>query len=436
MITTLAALLEALRTTEAEVLKKHDIKHGPTIGDMYEGLTREILSRAIPAELGLRVVEGFIEGLDGEKSNQGDVLLVRGDGRQIPYTDKFIWPIQNVLAIFEVKKTLYSDSLKDAFTKMWKVSELHKAFQVAGGYDGKDVSFGHKNFAKLTGFYPKLSQVDNLPDPLPLIHYSMLSEQLAPIRIILGYEGFVDEAGLRKGIIRFLLENGAGANRGFLSLPSLVICRQASVIKSNGMPYYCPLDDYREWWHTMASNSENPTRLLLEAIWTKISAETGLSLPMDDSLNQEKFAPFLRQKFVEVANDGVIQSGFACECFESDPASCSDEQPFWQPHDADLVEYVTLMRAGQSGFVTIDDPHFQQFAIDHGTTALEILTSLVRKRVLAWTDITQRIARPIENSFATVFTPDGKSIVSDQAGLLGLWIQNEVCASKSAPGVS
>jgi hypothetical protein len=54
MITTLAALLEAMRTTEAKVLRKHDIKHGPTIGNMYEGLTRKILSRAIPDELGVR----------------------------------------------------------------------------------------------------------------------------------------------------------------------------------------------------------------------------------------------------------------------------------------------------------------------------------------------------------------------------------------------
>ncbi len=429
MITTLAALLEALRTKEAEVLKKHDIKHGPTIGDMYEGLTREILTRAIPAELGLRVVEGFVEGLVGEKSNQADVLLVRGDGRQIPYTDKFIWPIQDVLAIFEVKKTLYGESLNDAFAKMRKVSELHKAFNVARGYVGKDVSFGHKNFARLTGFYPKPSEVDHLPDPLPLIHYTLLMEQLGPVRIVLGYEGYVDETALRKGIGKFLVENGTGANRGFLSLPSLIICRQCSVIKSNGMPYYCALEDYTQWWYTMASNSENPTRLLLEMIWTKISAEMGVSLPMDDSLDQEKFAPFLRQKFIQVNKDGVDQSGFGIEYFESLPSNDSAEPP-WEPHGADIIESVTITRATQVGFVTIDDPHFQKFAIENGTTAAKVLTSLVRKRVLAWTDITQRIARPIENSLATVFTPDGKTVISDQGDRLGLWVQNAIDSTK------
>lgn len=427
MITTLAALLEALRTTEAEVLKKHDIKHGPTIGDMYEGLTRDILSRAIPAELGLKVVEGFVEGLDGEKSNQADVLLVRGDGRQIPYTDKFIWPIKDVLAIFEVKKTLYGDSLADAFSKMRKVSELHKAFHAAGGYAGRNVKFGHKNFAKLTGFYPKFSDVDDLPAPLPQIQYALLMEQLAPIRIILGYEGYVDEQGLRKGVGALLTEQGAGANRGFLSLPSLVVCRKFSVIKSNGMPYYCPLHDFAGWWYVMASNSENPTRLLLEMIWTKISAEMDVSLPMDDSLDQENFAPFLRLKFAQAAVEGVLQTGFVSEYFESLPSGeGAAKQETWQPHDADIAETVTLMQAARNGIVTLDDLQFKKFAIENGTTASEVLTSLVQKRVLGWTDITRRIARPIEDSFATVFTPSGATVVSDQAGLLGLWTQNEI----------
>lgn len=54
MITSLSDLIEALRTKEAEVLKRHDVKHGPTIGDMYEDLTRHIVGRAIPSELGLQ----------------------------------------------------------------------------------------------------------------------------------------------------------------------------------------------------------------------------------------------------------------------------------------------------------------------------------------------------------------------------------------------
>ena len=52
--------------------------HAPTIGAMYEGLTRDILDRAIPASLDLRIVDGFIEGADGSLSPQMDAMLVTG----------------------------------------------------------------------------------------------------------------------------------------------------------------------------------------------------------------------------------------------------------------------------------------------------------------------------------------------------------------------
>lgn len=422
MITNLAELLEALRTAEAQVLKKQDIKHGPTIGDMYEGLTKDILDRAIPAELGLKVVGGFIQGLDGELSNQADVLLVRGEGRQIPYTDKFVWPIGDVLAIFEVKKTLYGDSMKDAFSKMRRVTDLHKAHYAAGGYAGKRISFGHKNFAKLTGYYPRLADIDTLDAPLPLIQMALVFEQLAPVRIILGYEGYVDETSLRDGIGDLMMENGVGANRGFISLPSLVICRKNSVIKINGMPYYLPMHNPAGWWYTMASNAENPTRLILEMVWTKISAEMDVTMPMDDTLNQELFSPFLRQRYTVGPVNGLTQAGFMAEYInhvEGDGGAVGAQT--WSPHDADMVETVTLMQAAKNDEARLDDSKFQEFCVDNGTTASAILESLVRKRVLGWTNNEKTIARPIENSFATVFTPVGKTVVSDQAALLGLW---------------
>lgn len=406
MITSLSDLLETLRTKEAELLKRHDIKHGPTIGDMYEGLTRDIVGRAIPSELGLQVVEGFIEGLDGEKSNQADVLLVKGEGRKIPYTGKVVWPIRDVLAVFEVKKTLYGDSLADAFTKMLKVSQLHKSFEASGGYGDKNIAFAHKNFARATGFYPKISDVNSLPEPLPLIHFMTVMEHLAPVRIVLGYEGYVDELALRKGISSFLLERGAGPDRGMMSLPSLVVCRSNSILKLNGMPYCDRQDDLGGWWNIMASNAENPTRLMLEMLWTKIGTELNILLPMDDSLNQEKLAPFLRQKYLDGEIDGKMQTGFMMDYVEHLP--CDDAAPensTWEPQDTDVLESVALMHAARDGALRCDDPNFVQFATKHGTTTIAILESLTRKRVMGWLNAEKTIARPIEESFVTVFTP-------------------------------
>lgn len=428
MISTVAQLLEELRNAEAAILKKEDIKHGPTIGDMYEGLTRDILDRSIPESLGLRVVEGFIDGIDGERSNQIDAMLVSGEGRAIPYTDKFVWDIRNVLAVFEVKKTLYGAELEDAFQKMWKVASLAKACETAKGYTGKNISFGHKTFAKLTGYFPKFNNVDSLPNPLPLIHYSVLFEQLAPVRVILGYEGYVNEKALRKGISEFLIaSNDAGQGRGFLSMPSLIICRHNSVIKLNGFPYYSPITNQSEWWEIMASNSENPTRMLLEMIWTKISSEMEIKLPMDDSLEKEKFFLFLRQKYVERDADGKTHKGFYMEFIDTPPPELvKHDMQEWAPQITNTAETVTLWQAAKKGFIETNDAEFLKFATEEKTTPSLILESMVKKRVLGWMDAQHSRARPIESTTMTVFTPSGDVVVSDQTDLLSLWATGQV----------
>ena len=99
MISIVAELLEAFRRKEAELLDKQDITHAPTIGRMYEGLTREVLERSIPTDLDLRVVSGFITNDSGELSKQIDCMLVIGEGEQIPYTDDYKYHISNVIAV-------------------------------------------------------------------------------------------------------------------------------------------------------------------------------------------------------------------------------------------------------------------------------------------------------------------------------------------------
>lgn len=48
MINTIKDLLESLRLQGInEISAFSDIKHGPTIGDMYEGLTKEMMDKAI-----------------------------------------------------------------------------------------------------------------------------------------------------------------------------------------------------------------------------------------------------------------------------------------------------------------------------------------------------------------------------------------------------
>src|SRR4051812_11656918 len=114
MIRTVADLLSQVLSAELPKLDDSEIVHAPTIGDMYEGLSGHILEQAIPHGLGLQVVTGFVRGHDGTLSGQIDRMLVVGAGERVPYTEAYEWPVQDVISVFEVKKTLTKQALAEA----------------------------------------------------------------------------------------------------------------------------------------------------------------------------------------------------------------------------------------------------------------------------------------------------------------------------------
>jgi hemin uptake protein HemP len=197
-------------------------------------------------------------------------------------------------------------------------------------------------------------------------------------------------------------------------------------VKLNGLPYYCPIYDLTGWWEIVASNSENPTRLLLEMIWTKISAEMGVTLPMDDTLEKEQFFPFLRQQQIQQEIDGVLRKGFYMELIDKAPPSSTANKQNWSPQDTNTVETVTLLQATNKGFINSDDASFARFAAEEQTTPADVLGAMVKKRVLGWMDASHSKARPIESTVMTVFTPSGDVVVSDQTEMLNLWTLNNI----------
>ncbi|MER8083592.1 DUF6602 domain-containing protein [Streptomyces sp. NPDC094048] len=86
MIRTVADLLSGIIRDELPKLDDAPVKHAPTIGDMYEGLSSDVLNRALPDGLGLRVVSGFARDGHGRLSGQLDCMVVRGEGERLPYT--------------------------------------------------------------------------------------------------------------------------------------------------------------------------------------------------------------------------------------------------------------------------------------------------------------------------------------------------------------
>ena len=115
MIKTFKDLLQDLKEKGIQEIEQYlNIGHNPTIGDMYEGLTKELMEKSIFEGLELSVVSGKIINDDGVLSRQIDCMIVVGDGEKLPYTDSYIYNINNVIAVIEVKKKLFSKELQSA----------------------------------------------------------------------------------------------------------------------------------------------------------------------------------------------------------------------------------------------------------------------------------------------------------------------------------
>lgn len=122
MINTLSDLLKSFVEAEKSVLNKYNIKHRPTIGEMYEGLTMELVNRSIFSGLNLVVsTQSFIEGCDTEF----DVILAEGNGETVPYTTNKKYKPSQVIVVFQVKKTLTSKELRDSYDNLKNVAEVY-----------------------------------------------------------------------------------------------------------------------------------------------------------------------------------------------------------------------------------------------------------------------------------------------------------------------
>ena len=425
MISDVADLLKNLMSVEAALIETQGIKHAPTIGAMYEGLTRDVVDRTIPPSLDLRVVQGFIEDGAGYLSTQIDCMLVTGEGRKLPHVDSHVWHLSRVISIIEVKKNLYGSDLESAFVKQRAV---HHAFcKYMEQPADKEVRLAPmlSGFAKLTGKYvPSYSDAKNLPDFERIIFHLMVTELLAPLRIILGYEGYADEFSLRTGMLDFLSTNvgdGTGeAGFGAFSLPNLMVCRNNSILKLNGYPYLSPIDN--GWWHILCSNSENPLRLLIELIWTRLENQFDIALPSDTNLHKERIAPLLKGK-VRALEDG--KWGWIYEAVEIARDNLTQLQAEeWVPETIESYELTLLLVISEDGFVDVTDEHTKEFAKDNGADARSIVDSLVKKRLLAWQSET--VARPIYESFQSIYGPDGKIYIMVPNDLAGAWLSRKL----------
>jgi hypothetical protein len=417
-IRTIADIIDLFRTSENARLKEYNLQHRPSIGDMYEGLTKEILEKTLPSGLNLQIVDGFIIDADGNNSPQIDCMLVKRIEEKIPYSLTSVkCKIEDVVAIIEVKKNMHKAELSEAY--------LH--FSFVNDFMGKagikvDKSFLRRAFFRITGKkVESQSDVEALPEAYQYLWHAFVVTYASPLKIILGYNGFASEQNLRDGFVEFLKEKGTSGAKGFgwASFPHLIVDDMYSLLLTNGFPYsYTTLD---ERCCVYASSKTNPIVHLIEFLWTKLTISEGISLIYDQDLKEENIAPFLWARFVK--NGSQLGWAYDYDTLTPEMEKRSDYIE-WQPTEIDLNQHTLITELCKDGKLALNGDFFQSCVKESGVSQSEFIDDLRSKGLI--TVVGNDVVLTTEFCSCGM-TPDGKFWCGENSdGKFSRWLISQI----------
>jgi hypothetical protein len=414
MIKTFADLLQQLIKRESAVIQEQGIKHGPVIGQMYEGLTSDILELLVPEGLKLSVVSGFITTDARKKSGQIDCMLVSGSGVPIPHTNLFTWNIRDVIAVFEVKKNLFSSELAGAHAHLRKVLDLHWEDFVSSPPGAVNMEAALHAYKMIVGSPPPdRVLLETLPFDLEMIYRALTVELVSPIRVAFGYTGFRSEKSLRDGLTNFITKNTGKAGMSPPMLPNLIVCGQHSLIKMNGLPYSGRRDN--GWWPIFASSHANPLIFILEVIWTRLSEYTNMPEWFDRDLGMEQLALLLTCRAVQQDE----KMGWQYQRIDLTEAEMNllPDQRRWEPHFVTSFQHTVVAHLCHHESVGLSEPLLRNLS----TKEQAELDELVEVRLVGLDGDTLKL---LTRQCRSLILPDGRfAVADDSSGRFSAWLE-------------
>lgn len=379
MIKTVAALVEALMEREVEVLQQYKLEHGPMIGDMYEGLTHEVLNKSIFESLDLRVVGGKIRNGQGVLSRQIDCMIVEGECESIPYTSHFLCDVKNVIAIVEVKKSLYSAQLRDSLGLLADIKA--RVYEP----NAMKVNLVRDAWVALTlSELPTHDEIGSFGGFEQAMFHSLMVAANLPLRVVLGYGGFSTEHGMRKGFAELLekeMESSEGPiPLGPLALPNQIICGNHCILKLDGMPYSAPLEGAT--WPLLASSPGSSLEIFLELLWTRLAYRYSLSSTIfGEDLVIDQFNLLIDASAVTDASGGVVGWGYDYRVLSESALAQPLEHARWEPETLTKAEFVVVQELCEKEVLSTSEEGLADFLKREGTSIDELARSLRLKRL-------------------------------------------------------
>lgn len=379
----IAELLRKLYDQKVALLNGHKSKQSTLMGSMYEGLTIELLEKIDLSRYGLKVVSGVITSGD-EESQQIDCMVVVGEGEPFHCTSQFSYPIEQVLAVFEVKKTLYGKSLSKAYGQLEEVFQLSKRDyerrQAQGTLEFSTRKVAHEYLNLFREWPCHYEESAKLAFNKRVVYHSLVRDMLTPLRIAIGYNGYKTEKGLRNAFYNLYHDNEEVEGYGVINMPNLMISEGYSVIKLNGMPYKGVWNEEFEEWCWLGSTSADPMVLILELLYDRVELALNIKLDRGDDQSEEPWFPLMISK--PIARDGAV-SGWIHKYNNAPIPKADPQQRTWAPFMISTIEKEFLRLLVQQGPQFIGSDKLITFMEEHGIDHIrESMRTLFTARIV------------------------------------------------------
>ncbi|WP_272653882.1 MULTISPECIES: DUF6602 domain-containing protein [unclassified Providencia] len=429
MIRNSADLLEKFIDEERKHVQKQKMPHMPTLGNAYEKITQCGLSErfVLPDNLDLKVVSGFIKIGEDVISGQIDCMLVTGDGEKYGLTDNYYYDIENVLVIFEVKKTLNKNELIAAYEHLSEIKQKTYDYFYAELYDSLLENPSEKVIENYHKIIDKICN-EKSDDVNTVVLNNLNLESILPLHIIHGYDGYTTEKGFRTGFLNFLEERLGKEGYGIASLPNLIMVDDFTITKATGFPY---LALYENKYTPIVSSNIYSCWIMLELIWDKIARYFNINLLyQDENLDLEKFIPLVSAKLLRNNNSfgwEFISHEFSIKTL----ARIRENMKCWEPLKISkaALSILSEMFLFSSTFdiESIDSSSFhKEYSISLDDVILEITnTNFFRQE--------NNILFMITKNISLIETNDGNSWVfmTTEVDKLNLWMNEKGLISTS-----
>lgn len=384
MIETVSEFLEELKSKGLKTIKNNesDIKHTTTIGNIFEGLTAKILNQSLFKGLNLKIVNNsFIYNDNGVMSKEMDCMIVVGEGIKISFTNQYKYNIENVIGVVQVKKRLSKKAIGESHINLRSVIET--AIPRDGEMYMRDLQID--SYKLLMGkILPTEIELESKSTRENLIYHLLLMQSFWPIRILIGYENYKTEYGLREGFANFLesvAKDGPKPGYNPTSFPDLIICGNNSIIKNVGMPFGLRLNENDPfYWNILNTSNNKPMYFLLEFIWTRLCYKYRISSNVfGDDFGSDILHPFLKCRHISLG-DNLYGWEYYYHYLSKTDIKEKLTQMEWKPIQVGELELGIITAYMDIGKIPLDED-LRKMLKSQNYTIDKLVQSLVSKKI-------------------------------------------------------